>query len=186
MKKIILSAVAIAAIGFAAFATGVIGPNPPQAGTSTFSASTGLLVTNTFPYVYTTVPIVQLAGVSTNNGPFTATSVTVSNFVLTVTTASTTNNTVAWNSYAGYPRIQYGSQAVLAATVPTNVTFSTPYAYAPVVTIAPSALGAATNSIPVVTAITTTNFTLTSGANQTVNWHAIGTAYTPGANTVTY
>ena len=187
MKKTILSLIATA-ITFCAFADGVILNNSAQSGISTFTAATGLAVTNTFPVSYTTLPVVILSSTSTNDYPWTASSVTLTNFILTVSANTATNCSVTWSSYAGYIRIQSGSIAPADSLLYTN-TFSSPFAYTPSVVLQSTILNGNTNiPVPVVTSASATAFVVTFGAgstNQTIYWQAIGTAYAPGVNTVT-
>ena len=177
MKKII-SLIGGMLLAANCFATGDYPVNSPQSGVQAY---TGALQTNTITFSpqFTTVPIVQVFGSVTNASPITTT-VTVSNVVIVV---SSTNLSVAWNAYIGYPRLQYGSVANVGGTS-TNITFPVPYAFPPTVNVE----GSATNvfAIAAVTAITTTNFTILSGTTQTNSWSSIGTAYQPGASTVTY
>lgn len=181
MKKTILSLFATA-ITFCAFADGVLQNNSPQSGISTFTSATTLTATNVFPAPYTTMPVVTVYSTSTNNYPWTVSSVSLTNFILTVSANTTTNNSIIWNSYAGYVRIQSGTNAVTGGTPVTN-TFSPAYAYAPVVTTGNSGQG--TNNLVGIT-VSTTQLIINSVASQNVQWQAIGTAYTPGVNTVTY
>jgi hypothetical protein len=178
--KLIISICAGALLALNVFATGVTSPNGYQVGVSTFSAASSLTQTNVFPIPYTTLPVIALSSSTTNNTPFSVSSVTVSNFILTVTTGSTTNQAVTWTSYPGSPRIQTGTVSVTAGTLSTN-TFATPYAYTPTISIDSST----TNGVAV-NYISPTNFVVQSFATQTVYWQAIGTAYAPGASTVTY
>ena len=181
MKKLISIA---AALGLAvnSFATGAVGVNPSQSGVLNYSAATTLIQTNAFAYPFQVAPAVIVNGLITNNAPFTVSAITTSNFVLTVTTLATTNASVAWQAFAPYPRLQYGSQAVLQAT-PTNIAFAVNYTVAPNVVITANT----TNSTAAATAVTVSNFTATVNANTTVNWQAIGQAYAPGtAGTLTY
>jgi hypothetical protein len=189
MKKTILSLVATA-ITLCAFADGVIQNNSVQSGITTFTFATALIQTNTFPVPYTTLPVVTVYSTATNDTPFTVSSVTLSNFILTVTApaAGTTNCSVIWNSYAGYPRIQSGTLAANDALLNTN-TFTVPYAATPQVFIQNTVFGSTTNTIaPTVITTTTTNFIVqfTAGTtNQSIGWMSIGTAYAPGVKEAT-
>ena len=181
MKKTILSLIATA-ITFYAFADGVIQNNGLQSGISTFSSSTSLLITNVFPVPYTTMPVVTLNSTSTNNYPWTVSAVSLTNFVLTVSSGTTTNNSIIWNSYAGYPRCQFGTNAVTGGTLLTNV-FVPPYAYPPSVEASGSAAG--TNNIFTMT-VTATQMVITSQASQNISWYALGISFSPGISPVTY
>lgn len=177
MKKFITL---LASIGLAGsvFATGAFQADSPQSGVSAF---TGTTQTNTvtFSPAFSTTPVVQVFGSATNASPITTT-VTSSNLVIVV---SSTNLSVAWNAYIGYPRVEVGSVITVAATA-TNVTFPTPYAFPPIVNVEGASTNA--NGIVAVTAITTTNFTMISNVAQTNQWGSIGTAYQPGKQIVTY
>lgn len=167
-------------IGVSAFATGSVGVNPPQNGTLNFT--NGIPgITNSFAYPYTVAPVVTLYAISgTNATPLTNNFVTTTNFAVTLPANASTNGVVYWTAAVGATRLQAGSIAFNSGTVTTNVTF--PYAYAvtpSVVQLQGSVLGSATNSSPVVTAITTTNFTISAGLTQTVYWEAIGTVANP-------
>jgi hypothetical protein len=180
MKKLLFIAVSLA-LAFNVLATGVIQNNGPQSGTLTFNAATGLVVTNLFPVPYITPPVVTLSSTSTNNTPATISAVTLTNFVLTVTSNATTNNSFNWFSYAGYPRVQTGTNAITAGTFVTN-TFAVPYFYPPTINLD----GTATNAGVAVITTTATNFIESAAITQTVQWGAFGIAYQPGPNTVTY
>ena len=161
----------IAAFGMAlsCFATGLTGPNTAQTGTSYFTNSASL-ITNTITfepgYTYTPAVSVFLTSANTNALPL-VTSVTVSNFNLSINAA--TNATIVWSAQPVCSQIQWGTQAVLAAT-PTNISFAVPFVYTPVVTLGSSLTNATTG----VSAITTTGFTATVFANATVQWTAVG------------
>lgn len=174
MKKLISF---LASIGLAGsvFATGSFPINSPQSGVSAFTGTTQTNVI-TFSPAFTTTPIVQVFGSVTNASPITTT-VTSSNLTIVV---SSTNLSVAWNAYLGYPRVQFGTNAITGGTPLTN-TFTTPYAFAPVLSVE----GSTTNGIGI-TSVTPTNFILTSAATQNLSWAAIGQAYAPGAQNVTY
>ena len=183
MKKII-SILAAATLTVSAFATGSFGVNPKASGVSLFDATTTLSITNSFPSVYDQKPVVIINGLSTNNAPFSVSGITVSNFILTVTTLATTNASVAWQSFAGAQRLQYGqltSGPINAATTVTN-TFTVPYFYTP------SVVMGSTGTNAVISSTTTTNFILSYGVyptNQIVNWMAVGVTAVAGNNTVT-
>lgn len=180
MKKLLSIAVSIA-LAFDVLATGVIQNNGPQSGVLTFNGATGLIITNSFPVPYITPPVVTIYSTSTNNTPATISAVTLTNFVLTVTSNAATNNSFNWSSYAGYPRVQSGTNAITAGTFVTN-TFAAPYFYPPVINLD----GTATNAGVAVITTTTTNFIESAAITQNVQWGAFGIAYTPGPNQVTY
>ena len=182
MKKT-LSIGLSALIAVCAFATGAISPNTPQSGVVNYDATTTLAQTITFSYPFTVPPAVIANGLQTNNNPFTVSAVTISNFVLTVTTSASTNASVAWQAYAPYPRLQYGAAVNVAGTV-TNVAFPFPYVFPPTISVEGANTNA--NAIVAITAITTTNFSILCNVANTNNWQATGPAFTPGANSVTY
>ena len=181
--KTSISIFAALALTVSAFADGAIQANSPQAGVLTFNATTGLVITNSYPIPYTAQPIVTVYSSSTNNTPFTVSGVTLTNFILTVSANATTNASVTWSSYVGYPRFQTGFSSLTAGTPYTNA-FSTPYAFTPILNIE----GSATNSAASVgiISITVTNFIIQSYISQTAYWSLLGTAYSAGVNTVTY
>ncbi len=172
MKKI-FSLILVTGLAVSAFATGGFPINSPQSGVAVFNG-TVQSITNPFAPYFTAAPVFVTFGSSTNASPITNT-VTATNWIISV---ASTNVSVAWNAYLGYPRVEYGTQAVLAAA-PTNITFPTPYSAAPAVTISGT-----TNAVA--SSITTTNFTVTVKADQTIQWQSLGSAYAPGSQTVTY
>lgn len=180
MKKLLLLSTLALALIHNVFATGTEGVNPPQSGTLTFNGATGLSITNPFSFSYSSQPAVIIYPQATNNNPFTVSAVTISNFVLTVTSGATTNTSVNWISYAGYPRVQVGTNAITANAFVTNA-FPYPFVLPPIINIE----GSTTNGVGI-SSVTTTNFVETSNAAQSVYWGAFGVAYTPGLNTVTY
>lgn len=167
-------------LALSAFATGSLGINQPQSGSSSFTASTGLSVTNTFTQAFASQPAVVIFPQATNNNPFTVSSVTLSNFVLTVTTGASTNVTVNWTAFAGFPRVQVGTNIFAGAGTVTN-TFPVPYVLPPIINVE----GSTTNTVAA-TSVTTTNVIFQTLAAQTIYWGALGIAYAPGLNTVTY
>ena len=180
MKKILSL---VAAVGFAlnCFATGSIAVNSPQSGYDNFSTNGSAFtsITNVFSPAFTYVPVTQvfLSSGPTNALPL-VTSVTTSNLIVTITTA--TNCAVSWTAFAGYPRVQLGTNAITAGTPITN-TFTVPYAYAPIINVE----GSTTNGVAI-TGITTTGFIMSSAVTQAVGWGALGISATPGASAVTY
>ena len=172
MKKILLIGAAFA-LAISAFATGNEGVNPQQNGILNYNSSTTLIQTNTFAFPYQSVPVVTVQGLSTNGAPFTVSGITTTNFVLTTTANSTTNASVAWQSFVGGTRLQYGSNTV--STTSTNVSFPYVYAVAPAVTIS----GISTNLL--ITAITLTNFTIgdATAAATGYSWISVGTVANP-------
>ena len=176
--KTLLSIVGVLAIALNTFATGAYQIDSPQNGVVTFTG-TNQSQTITFAPGFSRVPVMQVFGSSTNASPITN-SVTSTNFTISV---ASTNLSVAWNAYLGYPRLQKGT-VVSGGGTNVTVTFATPYAYAPVVSVDGSSTNA--SSITGLGSVTATNFTILSGANTTNQWQAIGEAYAPGLQTVTY
>lgn len=178
MKKLILSC-SLVLMALNSFATGVMGNNQPQSGSLAITNAGPVgRFTNSFPYSFTQAPVVVLSG---SAGPFTINSVTTTNF--DATTTSTNNTLLNWTAYLGYPRIQTGV-ATTTTLIATNISFSIPYAYAPVVVVAPGGTNADYQAA--VTSVTVSNFTLRTSQSSTNQWSAIGQAYTPGNSTVTY
>ena len=184
MKKII-SLVALMALAVNCFGTGAISVNTPQTGSLSFTTNGSAFTssTNLFSPGFTYPPAMSFFLVSgpTNALPMTST-VTATNFILSINTS--TNATVFWSAIPASALIQAGSQPFSTST--TNVTFPTAYAYAPTVILTGNVLGSATNAYPVVTAVTTTNFTLSAGIAQTIYWQSFGEAATAGTQTVTH
>ncbi len=185
MKTILGSAftvvVALALAVNSASATGAVGTDVPQSGILNFTASTGVYITNSFAYPYSQVPIVQFQATLTNAIPITNVFVTTTNFAVS---ANTTNSQIAWNSYAGYQRIQYGTNAIQGSLLLTNV-FNPAYAYAPVVSVEGSTTNIVKGSVAI-SSITPTQVVFQFGdTNQVIYWMAIGTSYAPGNNVVT-
>lgn len=179
MKKLIFLSALVLAVQ--SFATGVVGNDQPQSGSIAFTnAQTvpGGRFTNSFAFQYTQRPVLVLSG---SAGPYVINSVTTTNF--DVTTTSTNNTSVNWTAYLGYARIATGAP-VCSANLATNITLPFTYAYPPIITVSASATNA--NSTVAITAVTTTNFTMLCNASQTNYWSAIGEAYSPGNQTVTY
>lgn len=163
-------------------ATGSIGVNPPQSGVINFSASTGLIITNPFTFSYQSQPAVTVSSANgTNDLPFTVSGVTLTNFIVTVSSGTTTNASVAWQSFPAYPRVFVGTNVLGVGVLVTN-TFPVPFVYPPVVQLADSI----TNGDAAATTVTTTNFVITVGPAETVYWGAFGNCYVPGLNTITY
>jgi hypothetical protein len=201
IKNILKAAAVVAVCGvtaISALGTGNAPVNSPQSGIQTFAGS-NLTATVTFAPTFTIPPVVQasLYNSATNYSPVTVSSITTSNFLLTITTNATATviytNTggsigsiqaaVQWSAFQGWERIITGSNVSLTATSPTNYTFSTPFFYPPVVLITP--LSVATNFFPY--AVTTTNFYVTNntGVNVGFNWMAIGQSAIPALNNPT-
>lgn len=173
--------VALVLAGNSAFATGAVGTDVPQSGILTFTTAGGVYITNTFAYSYSQVPIVQFQAITTNAIPVTNVAVTLTNFIVS---ANTTNSQVAWNSYAGYQRLQYGTNAVQGALLLTNA-FNPAYAYNPVVSIEGSSTNGLSGGIAV-SSVSPTQFVIQFGnTNQVIYWTAIGTSFAPGNNVVT-
>ena len=173
----------LASVGLAAsvHASGTIAINTPQSGYDNFSTNGSAFtsITNVFSPAYTYPPVTQvfLSSGPTNALPL-VTSVTTSNLIVTINTA--TNCAVYWTAFAGYPRLQFGTNAVTGGVLYTN-TFTTPYASIPSISVDSST----TNSVGL-SSVSTTGFVILSGANQTVYWNALGICATPGASAVTY
>lgn len=162
------------------FASGIIPPNQAQSGVINFNVGTGLVQTNTFPYPYQSLPAVLLFPSATNNTPLTLSGITTSGFVVTVTTGATTNLSVAWQAYAGFPRVYAGTNIMAANVTATNV-FPVPYILPPIPEIADSSTNGGAACV-----VTTTNIVITTTAAETVFWGTFGVTYQPGLNTVTY
>jgi hypothetical protein len=178
MKKLFILAAFGLGVLNAAMATGSVGVNPPQSGTINFTnGSAATQVTNTFAYSYTVPPVVTLYALTTNTLTLTNVFVTTTNFAVGVNVNGTTNGIVYWTSAVGATRLEYGIQ-VMGGSGTTNVTFPYPYAYVPVVQIEGNG-GAGTNALVSVTAVTTTNFTLTCPLAQTNSWISVGTVANP-------
>jgi hypothetical protein len=187
MKKYLFQiAVTLAISVSTVLATGVINGNPndpvplnpsqvgalyPQATNGTTAA--GFVITNQFPVTFPTVPALILTA---SSGTITNLFVTTTNFAVS---SSTTNNSIAWQAYAGYQRIQSG----LTIAGSTNIAFPVAYTAPPVVQLT----GVNTNTGSIGT-ITTTNFTInvpvTNGA--AFYWTSFGSAYSVGPNVVNY
>jgi hypothetical protein len=184
MKLFISIVVAAFALASESFATGVVQPNAPQSGVVNFTG-TNQGQTISFQPPFSVVPVMTLFGGLTNASPITN-SVTATNFTISV---ASTNLSVAWTAYQGYPRIQFGTNAASAATLITN-TFPVPFAFVPIVNIQQTATNAVAGSEPVVSTITSTNFVIkftdSTGTNQVIYWGALGQAFAPGAQNVTY
>ncbi len=185
--KFILSLVLTVGLALESFGTGAFPNNLTQTGTTTYSVSTGLILTNTFAETFTVIPLVQVFPTSTNGAPFVVSAVTVSNFILTATANTPTNCSAFWQASLGYPRIQSGTNVLTGAT-PLLITFPTPYAagYAPTVTVS----GSTTNLNSIIGVnpvnVTYTNFTVLGNNTGVVTWQSFGICPTPGATTVTY
>ena len=182
MKKLI-STLAVTAIAVAAFATGSFQADAPQSGVLAFTAATGGRTTNYFAPAFSTIPVMQIVGSDSTAYPYTNT-VTKTYFILGM---SVTNVSASWNAYIGYPRIQYGTNAPNALVAYTNA-FNPPYAFTPVVSVMASSMGSS-NATPVLASVTSSNFIFSIGidcTNQTYRWQAIGSAFQPGSQNVTY
>lgn len=165
-----------------AFGTGAVGLNPVQTGTLTFTTANGVYITNAFAYPYTTVPIVQFSLVTTNAFPVTNVAVTPTNFIVS---ANTTNSTISWVSFVGFPRVQTGTNAIQAQLLLTN-TFNTPFAFNPIVQLTGSGTNIVKGTIAV-SSVSPTNFVIQFGdTNQVVYWGALGISATPGSYNPNY
>lgn len=181
MKKL-LAILATAALAINCFATGDVGNDLPQSGVLNFTAVTTIQITNTFSTPYSTIPVVQLTLVTTNASPVTNLFVTTTNFAVGV---NTTNSTVAWAAFKGFPRVQTGTNAVQTLGKITN-SFATPFFYQPIVQVTGSTTNAVSGVINV-TQVTTTNFVVQFGdTNNILYWGALGICTQPGTSTVTY
>jgi hypothetical protein len=166
-------------------ATGSVGADPVQTGTLTFNVSTGFYQTNSFPFSYTTPPIVQFYALTTNAVPITNIFVTTTNFAVSVN-ATNPAAQIAWTAQVGYPRLQSGTNAIQGALLVTNV-FSTPFAFNPVVTISGSSTNALSGGQPCISSVSPTNFVIQFGnTNQVIYWHALGITATPGSYNPNY
>lgn len=167
-----LSVVAIALSAVNAFATGAQGVNPYQSGIIN-TATNGAAIqysTNTFAFPFQTVPVVTLFSLGqTNVLPFTNV-VTTTNFIVQSATNGF-NASIAWQAYAGTPRIQAFTFTNVAA-IATNVTFPYPYAQVPVVVV----IGQSTNVAATVGVynVTLTGFSFICNQGQTNQAEVIG------------
>ena len=182
MKKLFSIVFAILALGVeSSLATGAVGTDVPQSGVLTFTAATTVFITNNFAYPYTQLPVITFAALTTNALPITNQLVTLTNFIVSV---NATNSQVAWSSFAGYQRIQYGTNAVQGSLLLTN-TFSPAYVYNPVVSIEGSGTNALSGTMAV-SSVSPTQFVVQFGnTNQVMYWMAIGTSASPGNYPVT-
>ena len=179
MKKII-SILAGLGLGASVFATGSVGVNPAQNGI--LNLTNGLAsITNTFAYPFQVAPVMFFYATATNQTPITNNFVTTTNFSISYPVNASTNGIVAWTAYVGGTRMQAGSIAFNSGTVTTNISFANAYYTAPNVVVTGGVLGNNTNAFPVVTAITATNFTLSAGETQTVQWMSVGTVANPAS-----
>jgi hypothetical protein len=181
MKNLIKFIAAVSlVIGLNSYATGAIGVNQPQSGVIAFTNAGVVSNVFSFPYAYQSVPVVKFFSDTTNATPLTNSAVTTTNFTLYI--ATSTNANIAWNSYIGTPRIQ-AATTVCFANVATNVAFPAPYAQIPVVVLT----GGNTNinGNTVVTAVTTTNFTIQCNVNNTNQWMSFGISALPSTSAST-
>ncbi len=177
MKKLLgFTFLAIALAAQTAFATGAVGLNPVQTGNLTFTTAGGVYITNSFAFPYTTVPVVNFSLVTTNAYPITNIFVTTTNFAVS---ANTTNSQIQWVAFVGYPRVQTGTNAIQGSLLLTN-TFSSPFAFNPVVQLTGSITNGASGQY-CVSSVSPTNFVITFGnTNQVIYWSALGIAPNPG------
>ncbi|MDE2104974.1 MAG: hypothetical protein KGL39_47490 [Patescibacteria group bacterium] len=180
MKKTLSSLLVLMVAVVSAMATGSTPPNTTQTGTFTISASTGLVITNSFVTSYDLVPKVTLFSTSTNSTPWTLTSVSKSNFVVTVTADSTTNNMITWTAVPTVPRIQFGTVSLTGGTPSTNL-FPVGFSSTPNFVVS----GSTTNGIATTT-LSASQFIILSATTQTARWQAIGPTAASGNSTVTY
>lgn len=180
MKKTLLSISLVFGLTAALLATGPIPDTQPQTGSTTFSGTSGLIITNTFSPVFASQPVVFIYPQTTNGVPYNVSGVTVSNFVLTATGYASTNDLVFWTAQPGYVRIYSGTNALAINTSVTN-TFATPYAYAPQCFVSDSSTNGNAGA-----SVSATNIVITVTAAENVFWETIGISYQPGATTVTY
>lgn len=185
MKKLLLSLAAVVAVVAGVFATGDTPANSFQQGSTTFSTFTGIALTNTFPIPYTIVPIVWAQATATNGAPYTVSSVTTSNFILTCTANTPTNCVALWYSQLPNTRIQTGTNTVVSAT-PLVVAFPVPYAYPPIVLGTFSTTNANSTLAINPQTTTTTNFTILENLGGIASWISIGSTFIPGTTTPTY
>lgn len=196
MKSLISIALALV-LPLGAWATGSVPTDQPQNGVLTYDNTTWS-ISNSFPYPYSTVPIVLFYPSSASAFPYTNT-VSTTGFNLDIASATGSNLTVNWSAYVGYQRLERGS-IVTPNTVRYTNSFSPIYAFTPQLSLVGTSgavsgtvttnTGSVTNlvlNVPVVTSVTPSNFIFTVGStNQTIYWSAIGTAFAPGGNIVTY
>lgn len=188
LRTLILALAAM--VAGASFAASVVTINSPQSGTLTFSGAGIFNITNSFAAPYTQPPIVTFSSTSTSAYPITNNFVTTTNFSVSV---ANTNVQISWSSYAAYPRLAMGTNAVQPALLVTN-TYGFNYAATPTITISGSGLAwpaTATNSMVTLTNVTASSFVLVypnaQSTNQVIHWQAIGLAAQPGQNgVVTY
>lgn len=179
MKKLTLSLCAVL-VSLPVLATGTVGVDPVQTGSLTFNATTGFYITNTFPFTFTTAPVMQFFAGTTNATPITNILSTTTNFAVSVN-ATNPASQVNWIASVGYPRFQNGSNAVQASLLLTNV-FATPFAFNPVVNISGTSTNVVTGGgAPAISSVTPTQFVIQFGnTNQIIFWEASGICLTPG------
>lgn len=187
MKKLIFALALAVCFVSNILASGVIPINTSQSGIVTYTATNS--VTTAFTAPFSVPPAMTLLGSVTNLLPF-ANTVTTTNFTLAIAATNATGagwGSVAWSAYPAFSRIQYGA-AVASLAVSTNitVTFTTPYSYAPNVVHSAENMVINTNQLSMISAITTTGFTISCVGPMTNLWQAIGPCATPGPSTITY
>ena len=180
--KLFISIAAGVLLAVQCFATGSVPVNTPQSGFANFTTNGSAFtsVTNTFepPFTYPPSMSFYLNSGPTNALPL-ASTVTATNFILTINTA--TNCAIQWIANPAAALIQNGS-VICTAGVATNVAFPNAYVYAPTVVIGASN----TNGYTAVYGVTITNFTLISNVLQTNSWISFGQDSNPGTQTVTH
>ena len=187
MKKLLISAGLALCSTWNILATGVVPTDVPQSGVASFVLTNKVNVT--FNAAYTYPPEMTLFGSVTNLLPFTNT-VTTTGFTLYIAYTNgnpTTFGSVAWSAAPVNTRIQYGT-AVASLAIATNVAvkFATPYAYVPNVVYSPASMVINSNQLSVISAITTTGFTLSCVGPETNYWQAIGPCVNAGFGPVSY
>lgn len=200
MKKTLFSLiVAIAlALPVSVMATGIEGVNPSQSGSIVFTTNTltslnTYAITNSFPFAFQTIPVLQFFPQTTNAAPYTNLFVTATNFAVEISSNNstyTTGGTLNWSAFQPNTRIEYGTFAISSGAGTTNYSFPTAYAQfssLPQVFLTSQLGTAASNALVTIVSVTYTNFSIVAGAvSQTNSWMSIGPAANPGAGNVTY
>ena len=187
MKKLtIIAALAICST-WNIYADGVIPIGTPQSGVLAFTG-TNQTATVTFAPQFASAPAMTFFASTTNMTPLTN---VISSTAFTLTVASngwsTMNGSVAWTATPTSPLIQYGT-AIASLSIATNmaVTFTTPFSYTPNVVYSPASMVQNSNQLSIISAVTTTGFTISCVGPETNFWQAIGPAATAGNSTVTH
>lgn len=185
MKKPLLSLVALVAVTIGVYATGDFANNQQQTGQITLTTFTGSTWTNVFPIPYTVVPIVIITPTATNGAPYTITSTTTTNFVVSSTANTPTNCTFFWSANLPYTRIETGTNTVVTAT-PLVVTFPVAY-YSPPIVVGTFSTTNANGTLAInPQSTTTTNFTILENLGGIATWMSIGSCVINGTTEVVY